>query len=73
MSRKNAFEKKAKGDIHKTSLMSPPWMQTQAKRDDEKLTMFKARPLYEHNTRGEKNRVLLADSKEPPKSIYNLG
>lgn len=27
-SRKNAFENKMRGDVHKVSLMSPPWMQT---------------------------------------------
>ena len=35
--------------------------------------MFRARPVYESNTRCEKNRVLLADAKEPPKSIFNIG
>lgn len=34
MSRKNAFEKETKGNLHKTSHMSPSWMQTEAKRDE---------------------------------------
>jgi hypothetical protein len=30
MSRKNAYEKKVKGNLHKTSHMSPTWMHTNA-------------------------------------------
>ena len=34
MSRKNAYEKKVKGNLHKTSHMSPTWMHTNAVRDE---------------------------------------
>lgn len=40
-SRKNAFEKRMKGNVHKTSHMSPSWMQTEAVRDDTQLKSFK--------------------------------
>jgi hypothetical protein len=33
-SRKNAFEKRVKGNVHKISHMSPSWMHTQAQRDE---------------------------------------
>jgi hypothetical protein len=73
LSRKNAFENKARGDVHKVSLMSPSWMQTTAHPDKEGIKHFRARTLYKHNTRGEENRVLLADAQNLPKSIFNLG
>ena len=53
--------------------MSPSWMQTTAHADKEGVKHFRARTLYKHNTRGEENRVLLADAQNIPKSIFNLG
>jgi hypothetical protein len=41
MSRKNAYEKKVKGNLHKTSHMSPTWMHTNAVRDEAQLKYFK--------------------------------
>jgi hypothetical protein len=73
MSRKNAFEKKQKEDMHKTSFMSPQWMHTQAKRDEENHKQFKAQSVFRQNIRAENNRVFLSDAKELPKSIFNIG
>ena len=73
MSRKNAYEKKMKGNLHKTSHMSPPWMQTQAQRDEIQMKNFKPMSVKNRNLRCESNRVYLADKFEPPKSIFNLG
>ena len=73
MSRKNAMEKKAKGDMHLTSLMAPSWMLTNAKRDEEKLKMFKGLSATRQNIRCESNRLILADANELPKSIFNIG
>lgn len=72
-SRKNAFEKQARGNMHKTSHMSPSWMQTEAKRDEDKVKSFKPLTVKRQNLRCEENRLYLADKQEPPKSIFNLG
>ena len=72
-SRKNAFENKMRGDAHKVSLMSPSWMQTLFKADRGEIKKFKGRVLHEQNTRCEENRVLLADSKDPPRSVFSIG
>ena len=72
-SRKNAFEKQTKGNQQKTSLITPTWMQQDKNRDEEKLKMFKGRPMYYSNARCERNRVILADTMNPPKSIFNIG
>lgn len=61
MSRKNAFEKQRKGNLHQSSVMSPSWMHSDAKRDEESQKLFKSKPLYGQNLRIEKNRVILAD------------
>ena len=61
MSRKNAFEKKPKGDCHKISFMSPSWMHNSAQRDEDKFKMFMPRTLNANSGRGEPNRVILAD------------
>lgn len=73
MSRKNAFEKETKGNLHKTSHMSPSWMQTEAKRDEVQMKQFKPLTVKRQNIRCESNRLFLADKQEPPKSIFNLG
>ncbi len=73
MSRKNAYEKKMKGNLHKTSHMSPTWMHTQAVRDEAQLKFFKPQTVKRQNLRCESNRVYLSDRHEPPKSIFNLG
>lgn len=59
--------------MHETSEMSPAWMIGTAIRDEEKLKMFKPRPLHGRNTRCETSRVIFADINEPKKSIFNLG
>ena len=46
-SRKNAFEKKMRGDVHKVSLMSPSWMQTLYKPDKGEIKKFKGRVLHQ--------------------------
>ena len=63
MSRKNAYEKKVKGDIHKTSSMSPQWMQTDAKPDKLKIRLFKGVSAKNKNIRCESNRVIVAETK----------
>jgi hypothetical protein len=74
MSRKNAFEKKMRGDMHKTSLMSPSWMQNESKpKDSEKFKMFKAMSAANKNLRCENKRVLIAEKNEPAKSIFSYG
>ena len=72
-SRKNAFEKRMKGNLHKTSHMSPSWMHTDAQRDEEKLKQFKPMTVKRQNLRCESNRLYLADRIELPKSVFNLG
>jgi hypothetical protein len=43
-------------------------------RDEEKLRMFKPRPLFGKNTRCETSRVIMADAVDHPgKSIFNIG
>lgn len=74
MSRKNAFEKKMKGDIHQASLMSPQWMQqSHGKPDKETIKQFKGLSAARRNLRCESNRILMIEKNEPPKSIFNLG
>ena len=48
-------------------------MQTEAHKDEAKIKLFHPRSMYGSNVRSEKNRVILADRNELPKSIYNLG
>lgn len=71
MSRKNA--QYTIGNMHKTSHISPSWMQTDAIRDEEQLKLFKPFTVKRQNVRCESNRLFLADKQEPPKSIFNLG
>ena len=53
--------------------MAPNWMQTEAKRDEERFNMFKVVSTNGGNMRIEKNRVILNDKNDPPKSIFNTG
>jgi hypothetical protein len=73
MNRRDAFEKRRLSNIRKTSMMAPPWMQTQATRDEERLHLFKAVSTNGKNMRIEKNRVVLAEKEELPKSVWNTG
>ena len=73
MSRKNAFEKRVKGNLHKSSHMSPSWMQTGAQRDEEQVKNFKPMTVKRQNLRCESNRLYLADRNPLPRSIFNLG
>lgn len=41
MSRKKCYENRKRTDIQKPSFMAPQWMQVEAKRDEERLKMFK--------------------------------
>ena len=54
-------------------MMAPTWMQTQATRDEERLNLFKAVSTNGKNMRIEKNRVVLAEKEELPKSVWNTG
>ena len=54
-------------------MMAPPWMQTQAKRDEERLNQFKAVSTNGKNLRIEKNRVILTEKEDLPKSVWNTG
>jgi hypothetical protein len=42
-------------------MMAPPWMQTTAKRDEERLNLFMPVSTNGKNMRIEKNRVVLAE------------
>lgn len=59
MNRREALEKKKRGNAQKPSLMAPNWMQTEAKRDEERLRLFKPMSTNGVNMRIEKNRVVL--------------
>ena len=48
-------------------------MQTSAEKDKEQVKLFHARSMFGTNVRTEKNRVILADRTDVPKSIFNLG
>ena len=54
-------------------MMAPPWMQTTAKRDEERLNLFMPVSTNGKNMRIEKNRVVLAEKEELPKSVWNTG
>jgi hypothetical protein len=73
MSRKDAFEKRKICNVKKPSLMAPVWMQQEAKRDEERLNLFKVVSTNGSNMRIEKNRVVLSDKEDLPKSIFNSG
>jgi hypothetical protein len=73
MSSKDAFEKCKIGNVKKPSLMAPVWMQQEAKRDEERLNLFKVVSTNGSNMRIEKNRVVLSDKEDLPKSIFNSG
>jgi hypothetical protein len=73
MNRSEALEKKHIGDVKKPSLMAPQWMQVQHKRDEERMNMFKVVSTNGSNMRIERNRVILTDKEDIPKSIYNTG
>lgn len=53
--------------------MAPPWMQTTAKRDEERLNLFMPVSTNGKNMRIEKNRVVLGEKAELPKSVWNTG
>ncbi|CDW85700.1 UNKNOWN [Stylonychia lemnae] len=72
-SRKNAFDKQVKGNMHKSSNLSPQWMQTEATPDVKQAKIFKAQSLNRQNVRGENSRVLLAEPSQNTRSIFNIG
>ncbi|CDW77658.1 UNKNOWN [Stylonychia lemnae] len=73
MSRKNAFEKQLKGNLHKTSHMSPQWMQTEAKRDEAQFQSYKPQTVKRQNIRCESSRLFLSEKYDMPKSVFNIG
>jgi hypothetical protein len=73
MNRREAYEKRRLTNIRKTSMMAPTWMQQQAQRDEHRLHMFKAVSTNGTNMRIERNRVILNDKEDIPKSIFNTG
>jgi hypothetical protein len=73
MNRKDAFEKRKTSNVRKTSMMSPLWMQCEAKRDEERFNMFKVVSTNGSNMRIEQNRVILNDKQDLQKSIFNIG
>ena len=73
MSRKECYENRKRTDIQKPSLMAPQWMQVESKRDEERLKMFKVVSTNGGNMRIERNRVILTDKEDLPKSIFNAG
>ncbi len=54
-------------------MMAPNWMQCEAKRDEDRLNLFKVVSTNGKNMRIEKNRIILADKEDLPKSIFNTG
>jgi hypothetical protein len=48
-------------------------MQCHAHRDEDRMNMFKPVSTNGKNMRIEKNRVLLSDKDDIPKSIFNTG
>lgn len=73
MKRGECYEKKKTSNVRKTSMMSPLWMQCEAKRDEERLNLFKVVSTNGSNMRIEQNRVILNDKQDLPKSIFNIG
>jgi hypothetical protein len=73
MNRRDAFEKRRLSNIRQTSVMAPQWMITQAKPDQERLKLFQAVSTNGKNMRIEKNRVILNDREDLPKSVWNTG
>ena len=53
--------------------MAPNWMQTEGKRDEERFNLFKAVSTNGGNYRIQKNRTILNDKEDPPRSIFNTG
>lgn len=73
MNRREAFEKRRLSNIRKTSMMAPTWMQCEQKRDEERMKLFKVVSTNGKNMRIEKNRVILSDKEDLPKSVFNTG
>jgi hypothetical protein len=72
LSRKMAIEKSTKINVRQTSKLAPPWMITDAQADLKRQKMFKPTSVVGHNVRFEKNRVVLAETEQVPKSIFNI-
>lgn len=74
LNRQEALEKRPKGDVKKPSLMAPQWMQPKGVRDEKRYNTFK---VLSTNAIGggtiPKNRVILTDKEDPPRSLFNAG
>ncbi len=73
MNRRDPYEKRKLENIRKTSAMAPTWMQCNAKRDEDRLKLFKPISTNGSNMRIERNRVILTDANDIPKSVFNTG
>ncbi|TNV83543.1 hypothetical protein FGO68_gene10619 [Halteria grandinella] len=75
LNRQDALEKRPKGDVKKPSLMAPQWMQTTGVRDEKRYNAFKVASTNAVGgaMRIEKNRVILTDKEDLPKSLFNAG
>eukprot|EP00347_Sterkiella_histriomuscorum_P005042 403358124 len=75
--RNNALDKQTKGNMHKSSNLSPQWMQQSTSASqintNQNKSMFKAQSLNRQNLRCENNRVLIAEPQNQPKSIFSIG
>lgn len=73
LDRQHAIEKDTKINIRQTSKLAPPWMITSERPPDSKRRkLFKPTAVVGHNVNYEKNRVILAETEQVPKSIFNI-
>ena len=72
LSRKMAIEKSQKINVRNTSKLAPPWMITDQSPDVKTQKMFKKQSVVGHNVRFENNRIVLAETNQVPKSIFNI-
>ena len=67
-----AIEKSQKINVRNTSKLAPPWMITDQSPDVKTQKMFKKQSVVGHNVRFENNRIVLAETNQVPKSIFNI-
>ena len=67
-----AIEKSTKLNVRNTSKLAPPWMITDQQADVKTQKMFKKQSVVGHNVRFETNRIVLAETNQIPKSVFNI-
>lgn len=67
-----AIEKSQKINVRNTSKLAPPWMITDQSPDVKTQKMFKKQSVVGHNVRFENNRIVLGETNQVPKSVFNI-